>query len=921
MAYSYQEEVSNGVRTLYPVEFDFINQDDVYVYTGEHPDYTNQVNYRWADGATVELLNVSVDVPDGTKFHIRRVTNREELLHKFTTASIHGEAIDEVNLQCMHLVQELSDGFQVLQGNNLSQADLDMLGHKILNCVKLTGLDEAVEGDEAVSLATLRKYLDNLEAGVGHSDYGTIVDGLTLKLRSGTRAENESFVGSQGEPTYLTDEKCLALHDSATPGGAIQASRDYVDDVQQSTLGGAVFKGKNGNTVEIGDTVEPSTTFLRVLVNGVPTVVWLLPAASGEVSAISDTGATIGGTTVSFYEYTQSISAVFDTVDEMKLASLHVGQMVRTKGYYSPDGYGGADYLIVVGDVVTRLDHDLGGGLVARFVSRDGKIRYSQCGYNPDDLSQSLTAKALAVGASRDNLEIIYDADSGPLVDTNHQFDYAGRPINLNGNAYRFSPGNVGGICNGFAILRDTWKLGAPNANSKLRHIDAVYRATPPVLGPKKRFPVEVAEADVDTGGKIYTWRKCGGSKYWIFEQLVTQQPSGLDTSIDELCPAWRIGQLSMCDFVQAYIYTPTVVAAGDSEFTLSNPGSGNQERNVKYRQTDQPAAFYEYDIQEPSDKIGILLRTSTSGCSDILAEVIDSEGNVVNQRSFSSVAATSNNLKVVYIETYVYGEDVTLRLTQNTGSAAFMSIVGVGCILDNEVTAANIDYVTFSAFTTGNNKVRSFFSGAMDYAIMESNLLKFGGESHGGEIMSKQELYADGELFTPVNGSVFATRELRVDQESRTTFPSSAYFDTHSQHRFYSYPAAHDFSAAHNFSEGFMARIAYGPMVTTHSQMDKMMLPEVIDASVDGFSGVDERYEFGKTEYVRLESSVNPFVNEMWMSSYDGNYNEATPWWKIGRNANDSRKFYYGPVSSSSCGEKDMSKQPYATKSVRIYN
>ncbi|QIQ61330.1 hypothetical protein V039C_0052 [Vibrio phage V039C] len=690
-----------------------------------------------------------------------------------------------------------------------------------------------------------------------------------------------------------------------------------LDDI----IGGSIFKGSNGEYVQSGDNVPVGTTHLRVLIGGGAKLVSMLPDASGIVSAISGDGAMIGGTQVSFYEYSKSKYTAFDSVDQMKLAKLSVRQLVRTKGYYSPNGYGGADYIVETGTPVPRLDHDLGGGLIARFLSNDGKIRFSQCGYNPNDLSQSLTANAVAVGAKRDNLEIVFDAESGPLVDTNHQFDFGGRPINLSGNAYRFSPGNVGKIYNGFAILRDTWKGGAPNTVSKTRNIDAVYRSTPPVLGPKKRFPVEVSEADVDVGGKIFTWRKCDSSGYWIFEQIVTQQPSGLSTSIDELCPAWRLGQLSMCDFVQAYIYTPSVVAVGDSEFTLPNPGGGNQERDIKYRQTNQPAAFYEYEIKEPSEKIGILLRTSTSGCSDILAEVIDSEGNVTNQKSFSNVASVSNNLKVVYIDSCVFGEDVTLRLTQNTASTAFMSIAGVGCIVDNEVTASNIDYVTYSAYTTGDNKVRSFFSGAMDYAIMESNLLKFGGESHGGEIMSKQEIYVDGDLFTPVNGNILATRELRIEQASRTTFPSSAYFDTQSRHKFYSYPAAHDFSASHDFSDGFMARIAYGPMVTTHSQMDKMILPEVIDASADGFSGSDERYEFGKTEYVRLESSVNPFVNEMWLSSYDGNYNESTPWWKIGKNANDLRKFYYGPVSSSSCGEKDLSKQPYATRSVRIYN
>ncbi|QMP18298.1 hypothetical protein phiV141_39 [Vibrio phage phiV141] len=268
MAYSYQEEVSNGVRTLYPVEFDFINQDDVYVYTGEHADYEDQVSYRWYDDTTIELLNVAVDAPAGTKFHIRRVTNREELTHKFATASIRGEALDEVNLQCLHLVQESSDGFQVLTGSNLSQADLDMLGNQILNCVKLGGLEEAVDGDEAVSLDTLRRYLYNLEEGLGHSDYGTIAAGAHLQLRRDTQAANSTFTGKAGEPVYLTDKKCLALHNGVEPGGDIQASERYVDTAQNDLLEGALYKGSNGIHVDVGDDIPVGTTHLRIVISG-----------------------------------------------------------------------------------------------------------------------------------------------------------------------------------------------------------------------------------------------------------------------------------------------------------------------------------------------------------------------------------------------------------------------------------------------------------------------------------------------------------------------------------------------------------------------------------------------------------------------------------------------------------------------------
>jgi hypothetical protein len=45
MALTFQTEVSDGVRTLYPVSFDFLSQAYVYVYAGDHKGYKTQVSY------------------------------------------------------------------------------------------------------------------------------------------------------------------------------------------------------------------------------------------------------------------------------------------------------------------------------------------------------------------------------------------------------------------------------------------------------------------------------------------------------------------------------------------------------------------------------------------------------------------------------------------------------------------------------------------------------------------------------------------------------------------------------------------------------------------------------------------------------------------------------------------------------------
>jgi hypothetical protein len=612
----------------------------------------------------------------------------------------------------------------------------------------------------------------------------------------------------------------------------------------------------------------------------------------------------------------------------------YVGRTVKTTWNNSTSKSGGAEYVIKTlaqaaldGDVIDNIvNHAMNDGIHCGIYKAVGAILYSQAGFDPSSADDSITSAVGQQAASR-GIDVVLDS-SGALVTTNGNGDFGGARIDLNGNDYRFSPSNCGGIRNGRAILRDTWINGAPNSSVKYRDIDSVYRSTPPVLGPKKRFPIQINEPDVNAslGGDIATWRQCDGSKYWVWEKIITQQSSGSGTSIDTLCPAWRLGELSMCDYVQTQLYTPSAQNGTPSLVNVTAPGLGDVKPNdIKIDSYSSQGDWAEYE-SVCYDEIGIVFQYTTSGTLDAHIEIFDKDGGkIFDQGDISLKSSTYNQEVFVHrVPNPRPNELVTVRITNRTavGGSNFMRVGGIGAMVENGVSAETIDNIIYSAFTTGDEKVRSFFNGAMCYAIQDDQLEKFGGESHGGEIMSKQEIRIDGELYTPVLNEIKVCSELRVDQESVTTFPSTEFFNTSSKHRFYSYPAAHDYSASHSFSDGFVAQIAYGPMLVSHSQMDTMMLPERIDAFNDGFDAAGEqRYELGKSEYVRLESSVNPFINEMWHSSYDGQYNESTPWWKIGVNANDARKWYYGPVSSTSIGSKNMGRQPYSTRSVRVYN
>ena len=88
------------------------------------------------------------------------------------------------------------------------------------------------------------------------------------------------------------------------------ASSEDITEAQNEIIGGSIFKGSNGETVEVGDTVPTENTHLRVLVGGEPTIVTMSPDVNGFVSALSETGATIGGVNVKFSNAT--LGSYFD---------------------------------------------------------------------------------------------------------------------------------------------------------------------------------------------------------------------------------------------------------------------------------------------------------------------------------------------------------------------------------------------------------------------------------------------------------------------------------------------------------------------------------------------------------------------------------------------------------------------------------
>lgn len=153
MPYTFQEEVSNGVQTVYPVDFDFQTTDTVFVYSGEHHEFAEQLSYRW-QGNAIELTNLT-ELPLGTKFYIRRIVPRDALIHIFENKATRGKYIDGENYHLLYLAQEYADGFWSIGTLHSLRSDMSMTDHRIAN------VKDGVEEGDAINLRQAKALVAN----------------------------------------------------------------------------------------------------------------------------------------------------------------------------------------------------------------------------------------------------------------------------------------------------------------------------------------------------------------------------------------------------------------------------------------------------------------------------------------------------------------------------------------------------------------------------------------------------------------------------------------------------------------------------------------------------------------------------------------------------------------------------------------
>ncbi len=159
MAKTIRQYTGDGVRTVYPVDFElgYISEEHIYVYTGYHTEFEQQLTYSWVDEYSIEL---DEPVENGTELYIRRVVPRDAAVNDYEdTAILRESELDDSFLQALMICEELSDGLLDIHGTGEIVQDPSN-GNSIV-VFDQTYTREVIDGKDAETLADSKQYTDD----------------------------------------------------------------------------------------------------------------------------------------------------------------------------------------------------------------------------------------------------------------------------------------------------------------------------------------------------------------------------------------------------------------------------------------------------------------------------------------------------------------------------------------------------------------------------------------------------------------------------------------------------------------------------------------------------------------------------------------------------------------------------------------
>lgn len=158
MARTLRNYVGEAGRTLYPINFNmgYLDKMDIYVYSGS--DYNVQLSYTWVNDTQIQL---SAPFTLGEPFVIRRIVSRSNVVNDYEDGAILKEKnLDDSFKQALMILEEVADGFPLVNGDWELLLPLKMRGHLNMGGNRLTNLGEPVEPTDAATKGYFDGYLE-----------------------------------------------------------------------------------------------------------------------------------------------------------------------------------------------------------------------------------------------------------------------------------------------------------------------------------------------------------------------------------------------------------------------------------------------------------------------------------------------------------------------------------------------------------------------------------------------------------------------------------------------------------------------------------------------------------------------------------------------------------------------------------------
>ncbi len=434
-----------------------------------------------------------------------------------------------------------------------------------------------------------------------------------------------------------------------------------------------------------------------------------------------------------------------------------------------------------------------------------------------------------------------------------------------------------------------------------------------PQLGARDHIGVYVEVENADAGGSMWIFRRSGSA--FVAEQLLTGAWSAGE-SLPASCPVWRFGRVQFCEGLVSYkhSYSNTNVGGAVPEVTFTSTlfdGGGNVFKNgVRMWRFQGAGAFMEFQTSE--SEISLLLGSNEQNSASLKIQLF-LDGAYVKDLDVVKCSFGSEYDAFIWSAKNPYaGRKVTVRISATNGENEYVMVGGIDAAI-NELKYDSADHIAFH-INNDPDKVISGATGAQNYAVQELSTGLFGGESHGGEYVSRRNVYFDSKLQVLKSGTFFVCSRVSVEQRSQVVWKDVDPVITMEVKSQIMMTSEGSQFVGDFIPKNVVATTAYFSMFTYQGTFNRVYIPRYVDTSQ---LTEPVQIQMPQASGFKAVNSVGAMVECSWSLIFKNNA-KYKPYLQRKPQGNLYDKFYYGLAIPPDNGVK---LSPLSFVSVRKYS